>query len=254
MLGRSQHLTDCQLLSQAKRGVDSAFEELFRRYWSMAVRIARTSLHDEDSAREAASEAFVRVIAAIKAGKGPDEHFGGYLVASVKNVAVRMAQRASRSELHAGPEPSATRQHAPSAGPATLLEETFRQLRPQWREALWLTEVEGWTAQELAVRLGTTANSVAALCYRARSALRSAYFEAYRSAAERPACHVVAPLLPLHGGGSLVPHVHYQVEVHINHCRACQRAVSGHAWLEEDTRAGALGEATGGAPLSLRAR
>ncbi len=59
---------------------------------------------------------------------------------------------------------------------AVVLTEAMSTLSPRWR-AVPLTEVEGVTPSELAPGVGTTANAVAAVAYRAHKRLRDAHRE-----------------------------------------------------------------------------
>ena len=61
----------------------------------------------------------------------------------------------------------------------TLTARAYRSLPDRWQAVLWYTEVEGMDPHEVAPLLGLTANGVAALAYRARDGLRTAWLQAH---------------------------------------------------------------------------
>jgi hypothetical protein len=61
----------------------------------------------------------------------------------------------------------------------TLTARAFRSLPERWQTVLWYTEVEGMDPHEVAPLMGISANSVAALSYRAREGLRKAWLQAH---------------------------------------------------------------------------
>src|SRR5436309_2713413 len=69
---------------------------------------------------------------------------------------------------------------------AQLVARAFSDLPERWRSVLWLTEVEGIPAREVATRLGLTANGAAQLAVRARAGLRERYLQAHVQAVPAP--------------------------------------------------------------------
>ncbi len=63
----------------------------------------------------------------------------------------------------------------------TVTVRAFRTLPERWQTVLWYTEVEGMDPAEAAPYLGLTANSAAALAYRAREGLKKAWLQAHVS-------------------------------------------------------------------------
>jgi DNA-directed RNA polymerase specialized sigma24 family protein len=76
----------------------------------------------------------------------------------------------------------------------SLVAQAFASLPERWQAVLWYTEVEQARPAEVALLLGISPNSVAALRYRAREGLRQAYLQAHVSHA-RPECQQVVALL-----------------------------------------------------------
>jgi len=67
----------------------------------------------------------------------------------------------------------------------TIVARAFASLPERWQAVLWHTEIEGARPADMAPLLGLTANSVAALAYRAREGLRQAYLQMHLSGAGR---------------------------------------------------------------------
>lgn len=170
--------TDRELLQIVRAGDHPAFGELYRRYAHDAHRFARSLVRPED-VDDVVSEAFAKVLHALKAGNGPDDHPVRYLMVTVRTTAVSFhAQRARRTELHRRYAPSVRNQEVDPGLRDHLLLQAFASLSPRRRKVIWWSEIEGLSALEIGERLGVTAGAAAALAYRARQALRTAYLEA----------------------------------------------------------------------------
>jgi len=86
---------------------------------------------------------------------------------------------------------------------------------------LWHTEVEGDKPAEIAPLLGMTANSVAAMAYRAREGLRQAYLRAHLADTADDSCRWVTEHLGGFVRGGLSRRDHHKVETHLDDCRSC---------------------------------
>ena len=167
------------ILEQARIGDADAFEELFRESHSLAMTVARGL--DRRTADDIVSEAYGRVFSAIKVGNGPTDSFNAYLVCVIRSVhfdALRRKQRRVRPvPLAADLEPVAEG----ADGPASLeadeeLAVAFASLPPAWRDALFLSEVEGMKPRHAYEEMGLpSANAFSTLRSRARTGLRDAY-------------------------------------------------------------------------------
>ena len=173
-------VSDADLVERTRRGDQRAFGEPWRRHHPAGIRVARhaTTLEAED----VVSESFTRIYRAIRAGGGPSGAFRPYLYATIRNISASWG-----SAVHDIPVEDVA-EYAPavlSDDPATLaLDRTltaraFRSLPERWQTVLWYTEVEGMDPHEVAPLLGISANSVAALSYRAREGLRKAWLQAH---------------------------------------------------------------------------
>lgn len=179
---RSAHpygdLADIELLARVRDGEAEAFAPLWERHSAAARRVAAriSSTMEPD---DLLHESYARVLAAVRAGHGPHTAFVPYLYATMRNVSQNAARHLE--------EPLALDLDVTDlVGPTeddlldrTVVRKAFADLRPQWRDVLWLTEIEGLAPREVAARLGISSNAAAAQAYRARDALRAAWLAAH---------------------------------------------------------------------------
>jgi choice-of-anchor C domain-containing protein len=99
----------------------------------------------------------------------------------------------------------------------------FTALPERWRTVLWHTEVEGESPAQVAPLLGLSANGVAALAYRAREGLRTAYIQAHLSTAEvEKQCRACASKLASYLRDSVSPRARRRIEEHLDGCDRCR--------------------------------
>jgi RNA polymerase sigma-70 factor (ECF subfamily) len=172
---------DGQLITRCGRGDATAFRELVERHQGYAFALAFRILCDEDDAREAVQESFVRVW----------KHAGMYDTRSrfttwFYRIVTRLAQDRLKSNIRRSRV--ITRlpadQDVPAGMPGADDEMTNRQLAeritgvadglpPAQRMVFVLRDLEDLSIREIAERLGMSAGSVKAnLCY-ARARVRS---------------------------------------------------------------------------------
>ena len=225
--GSAGRSSDSDLIAAVRDGDAGAYGFLYERHSARAVRLARQIVPEQADADDVVSEAFTKVLAAIKGGAGPTEAFLPYLLTAVRRVAFDHV-RAKRAQVPT--DRAEVGDHAEPAGdPAeaslerTLIARAFAALPERWSAVLWLTEVEQARPAEVAMQLGISSNSVAALRYRAREGLRQAYLQAHVSEA-RPECQPVAGLLGGYVRGALSRRDAKRVDEHVATCAHCQAA------------------------------
>jgi RNA polymerase sigma factor (sigma-70 family) len=165
---------DEMLIILVREGDPAAMAELWRRHFRVACEAARRVSGCSDPS-DAASEAFLQTVRAIRAGRGPvTGSFRSYVCSVAGRLAVRDAVRRSalepvllRVETSLPEDVASTVQEIDS----TVIT-GWEQLPDRWRHVLWLTVVEGRTPADVAEQVGMTANAVATLAYRARCRLR----------------------------------------------------------------------------------
>jgi DNA-directed RNA polymerase specialized sigma24 family protein len=173
------------------------------------------------------AETFAKILDLLHRGGGPDDAFRPYLLTAVRCAAYDR-HRAERRQLVTG-EMEAFDRGVPFADPAvadlerTMIARAFASLPERWQAVLWHTEIEGAGPADVAPFLGLTANSVAALAYRAREGLRQAYLQMHLSRAVRDECRPVAAKLGAYVRGGLAKRDAAVVGAHLDLCAECRR-------------------------------
>lgn len=216
--------SDADLIAGARAGGHAPLAELWRRHHRAGVLAARrctSSLDPEDLV----SEAFARIIRMLRAGGGPSDAFRPYLYATIRNIAARWAStdRSVTVDDWAGiEEPDPREDPAVRALERTLTARAFRSLPDRWQTVLWYTEVEGLDPHEAAPLLGLSPNAVAALAYRARDALRTAWLQAHIADPRTPPdCAWSVARLGEHARGHLPPTQSRRMVEHLAGCARC---------------------------------
>jgi hypothetical protein len=104
----------------------------------------------------------------------------------------------------------------------TLTARAFRNLPERWQTVLWYTEVEGMDPHEVAPIMGISANSVAALSYRAREGLRKAWLQAHiTDATASGECQWAMSRLGEHARDGLSQRDAVRLTDHLETCAKC---------------------------------
>jgi RNA polymerase sigma factor (sigma-70 family) len=216
--------SDTELIESARSGDTSAFAELWRRHYRSAARVARqfTSSIDAD---DLVSEAYARIFQRVLAGGGPTGAFRPYLYTTIRNLASSWGAASHDIQVDVIEEFEDERipdDPASWALDRTLTAKAFRSLPDRWQTVLWYTEVEGMDPHEVAPLMGLTANGVAALSYRAREGLRTAWLQAHISNAGTSAeCQWTMARLGDRARNGLTPREKDRVELHLLDCTKC---------------------------------
>jgi RNA polymerase sigma factor (sigma-70 family) len=223
--------SDEAILARMRSGDDGAYVLLYERYVGAARRLARSILHSRNDVDDVVSEVFAGTFAAIRRGRGPRDAFGPYLLSSVRRECYRSWRRRGRRELpseHDDVE-RASALPLPPADPTekAVLEEAFAALPANLRTVLWLTEVEGLSHSEVAMRTATTGQAVAAMAVRARRALAESYLNAHGGASEGPLgrdCRTARRAMARVVRGTASDRQRRQVDGHLAVCGSCAQA------------------------------
>lgn len=90
--------SDAELIRRTRDGDADAYGALFARHAAAARMLAaRLTSGTPVAADDVVSDAFVGVLAAFRAGKGPEEAFRPYLYTAVRNGAAALRERESRA-------------------------------------------------------------------------------------------------------------------------------------------------------------
>ena len=178
--------SDADLIKASRTGDAAAYDSLFRRHVAAARGLARQLVRNRAEADDVVAEIFAKILALLHRGGGPDDAFRPYLLTTVRCTTYDR-HRAERRQLVTD-EMEAFDRGVPFADAAvadlerTMIARAFASLPERWQAVLWHIEIEGARPADVAPLLGLTANSVAALAYRAREGLRQAYLQMHLSA------------------------------------------------------------------------
>lgn len=220
-------MPDHALLTRARDGDGEAFEALYRRHHRAATRAAHSYSSRSQLAEDAVQEAFMRILHATKEGGGPITEFRAYLATTVRHVIAGWT-RGERTIATDELETLAGEDLRDTSKPESrlrwhLLTKAFKSLPTRWQEALWLGEVEGISPAELAERWNMSANSAAALSYRAREGLRTAWLDAHVNEGLVPEdCRPYVSDLSRYTQGKLTDRRETQVRGHLDDCEYCR--------------------------------
>ncbi len=225
--------SDADLIVAARSGDAGAFGVLYERHAGAALIVARQYTSGTAEAEDVVADAFAAVWSALRGGSGPTDAFRAYLFTVVRRAAAVQRDRGRRAEptddvavLEAGSmaEPAAE-EPALAEFERSLVARAYGSLPERWQAVLWHSEVEGRTPAEIAPLLGLTANSTAALAYRAREGLRQAYLQQHLSDDLPETCRAVAGKLGSYVRGGLGARDTAQVESHLETCGDCRALV-----------------------------
>lgn len=140
---------------------------------------------DRNEVDDLVAEVFMKMLRALRAGKGPVDNPIAYLYVATRTTAATMyTRRAQRDDV-------VVRLSADAVEGVELahhfvdeqLLAGFRTLSARWQHVIWWSEVEGRSTAEIGDLLGISPGAAAALAHRARRALRRAYEDARFKAA-----------------------------------------------------------------------
>ncbi|MGH9187093.1 MAG: sigma-70 family RNA polymerase sigma factor [Acidimicrobiales bacterium] len=168
---------DRRLVLRYQQGDQSAFDELYRRYYARLQGYCQRRVGDLHIAEELAQEAFARALLAMPRFAG-ERRFYPWMTVIAARLCIDHHRRASRTE----PVPDVEGGVIEADHDAVFaqvdrdhLEVAVDKLSPRHREVLDLREQRGWSYQTIADHLDVPVTTVEALLHRARRALRREY-------------------------------------------------------------------------------
>jgi RNA polymerase sigma factor (sigma-70 family) len=215
---------DAELISAVRGGDVDAYGLLFERHVEAARRLAR-QLVSQGDVEDLVSESFVKVLAVLQRGGGPDLAFRAYLLTSVRRLRVDRLRAASKlqptDDMEAFDPGVPFRDTAVEGFESAAAARAFASLPERWQLVLWHTEVEGQKPADVALLLGMSANSVSALAYRAREGLRQAFLNEHVVALDDDLCRWTHSHLGGYVRNGLSRRDGSKVESHLGDCRTC---------------------------------
>lgn len=232
-----EQATDQDLIVHVRAGSTAAYEQLFLRHRTIAVRYARR-IAGPERAEDLVAEAFTKILDLLQRGKGPEVSFRAYLLTTVRTSHLNAIRLRNREDLVPDHEPIG-RMMPVIEDPDARFEQdaicrAYYQLPERWQAALWLTAVEGYSNGEVGERLGIRPNAVASLAFRARGGLRQAYLSEHLRETDDPACRRIVEQLPNHLRGTLSPRRQSLVDEHLAGCRSCTTAALEIAHVDNE--------------------
>lgn len=216
--------SDAELITAVRGGDTAAYGLLFDRHHGAATALARQLVPGPD-AGDLVAESFIRVLAVLQSGKGPDEFFRAYLLTALRRLHIdqirqqkRVRPTGDQAELDRAVEfvdPAALSFEQGAAAAA------FASLPERWQLVLWHLDVEGQKPADIAPLLAMSANSVSALAYRAREGLRQAYLQSHLAPTLHESCHRTTGLLGAYVRKGLSARDTSRVEEHLDECSRC---------------------------------
>ena len=177
---RSLHAesTDTGLLQLVRDGDDRAYGELWKRHVDVGTAIARRVTTRLDSS-DVVSEAFARMLQAIRNGAGPRTAVRSYLATTIRAVCATWGRSQVQTVgLDQAPEVGFADDRFDRIDDILSLDKAvaaFKTLPERWQTALWYSEVEGLSNPEIAEILGIRPSAAAMLVSRARAGLRRSW-------------------------------------------------------------------------------
>jgi RNA polymerase sigma factor (sigma-70 family) len=217
--------SDAELIARVRNGDLEAYGELYARHHHAAERMARQLVPAND-ADDLASDAFAKVLDALRGGGGPDVSFRAYLLTTVRRVHVdriRSGKKVQTTDDIASyeREPETFDDPTVTGFESGAAAKAFASLPERWQAVLWHTEVEGEKPAAIAPLLGLTANGVSALAYRAREGLRQAYLQQHLADVAGDRHRWTVERLGAYVRGGLTKRENRNVREHLDECAKC---------------------------------
>ncbi|MCZ6782561.1 MAG: sigma-70 family RNA polymerase sigma factor [Proteobacteria bacterium] len=185
--------SDTEAVALAREGDHDAFRVLVERYGDRVYRLALRVLRDEEQARDAVQEAFLKVYGALRRFEGRSS-FYTWLYRLVLNLCLDIKRR-DRSDRHVEWDEERPPAFQPAdvgapqgpAGPGEALERTelrgriaaaIETLPEDARQTLLLREVDGLSYAEIAETMGIPKGTVMSRLHYARRKLQAELQEA----------------------------------------------------------------------------
>ena len=168
--------TDAELVQQARRGGEKAFELLVRRHVEAAHAVALRLVDDGSDAEDVVQDGFIKALERLDDCRDPDR-FRAWLLTIIRNHAhnLRKRERLRRGEALNGVHASGLPSPMLSAERAEVRERVtaaMAELTELQRRVVELHDFEGWKHAEIGEKLGISSGASRFNLHAARKKLR----------------------------------------------------------------------------------
>ena len=169
--------TDAELVEEARRGGEKAFELLVRRHVEAAHAVALRLVDDGSDAEDVVQDGFIKALERLDDCRDP-ERFRAWLLTIIRNHAhnLRKRERLRRGEALNGVHESGLPSPILSAERAEVRERVtaaMAELTELQRQVVELHDFEGWKHAEIGERLGISSGASRFNLHAARKKLRA---------------------------------------------------------------------------------
>jgi len=159
------------LLEALRRSEPGAFDELVRSTHQIVYTLAYRITGNHEDAKDVSQEVYVRAWRGLRNFRG-DANLGTWLHRITVNCALTSTRRRSRRPIPVPDDALPEEAIAPAdVTDRDILERALRGLSEDDRIAVVLKDIEGWTCEEIADKLGTTEGAIKVRVFRARQKL-----------------------------------------------------------------------------------
>jgi RNA polymerase sigma factor (sigma-70 family) len=228
-----------------EQGAAEAYGLLYQRHAAAANNLARQVSKSAAEADDLVAEAFERVLALLRQGRGPTEAFRAYLLTAIRHSAADRTDQQRRVQPVADVESVPTIEIQPFLDPAVaaedqkLITKAFSRLSERHQTVLWHLEIEREAPATVAPLLGLTPNALSALAYRARERLKQEYLQAHlNSLGQHEACRWVVENLGAWTRNTLTNNTKQRVDTHLEDCERCRGLAAELSAINDTLRTG----------------
>ena len=168
--------SDPEMLSDLRQLDPQALGALHDLHFPELYRYARYRLGDSDAAEDAAAETFVRLLEAVRTGRGPRSSTRGWLFGTLRHIVddhYRAAYAHGAGDpLEAAPQDDALDAAVEAEERQSEVRRAMRFLTSEQQHVLALRFGGEYSLEETAAMMGRKANAIKALQFRALQSLR----------------------------------------------------------------------------------
>ncbi len=149
---------------------------IYDQFFPIVFRYVRFRVGDEIQAEDISSDVFIRLLIAVKNGKGPDSNLKGWLLATASNAVNDHHRKSYRHPVEKLSEQMPDRKSTPPETSENLesrqnIRQALIRLTPEQQQVIALRFGEGLSLEEAAVVMKKNVNTVKQLQYRALASL-----------------------------------------------------------------------------------